>query len=463
MYERFYGLNQHPFSLTPDSDFLFLNGNFQKSLDRLTYAMNRREAFSVLIGDVGTGKTTLCWALLLRMPQNVRTALILNPLLDTDDLLRAVIQDFKIKPRHRRAPWRTLPVPDGEELQDASWLDGLTRKQLIDELNRFLLEGAKDDVRSILIIDESQNLSPECLEQLRVLSNLETSKHKLLQILFSGQLELEQKLNLPQLRQLKQRISVRCSLQPLSKEDMARYIHHRLRKAGSNRSPTFSRGALNSIHRHSGGYPRLVNLICDRALMAGYQQSSRIITKRMAKAGIGNLAAAKSKADFKFFSFLLRFAATLLVGLMIFGGIFYYIRTRGHDVGSTDYQTAIQPVPDNAETPATEMPQEPAAPLPFQPKTSADASSRPLPNSGFSLQVHSLTTQEDAKRAVADLRQKGYPAYQNLITNRDDTRWYVVYLGPFDDIETARETAEDILERQRLQTILRTSSSPGIP
>ena len=231
MYENFYGLSEHPFNLTPDPDFLFLNETFQNSLDQITYAIDRRETFSVLIGDVGTGKTTLCRALLLRLPANVRTALILNPLVDIDDLFRMIIQDFQIKPSSRRQAWHARTSNEREGLQDSSWLDGLTRRELIDELNRFLLEGARDDVRNLLIIDEAQNLSTECLEHLRVLSNLETSKRKLLQVVFSGQIELDEKLNLTELRQLKQRITVRCSLQPLSERDMVRYIHHRLWKA----------------------------------------------------------------------------------------------------------------------------------------------------------------------------------------------------------------------------------------
>ena len=299
MYERFYGLDQHPFSLTPDSDFLFLNENFQKSLDQFTYAVNRREAFSVLIGDVGTGKTTICWALLVRLSQNVRTALILNPLLSVDDLLRAIIQDFNVKPSRRQLPWRPRSAPEVDGLADPSWMDGLTRKQLIDELNRFLLEGANDDIRNLLIIDEAQNLSPECLEQLRILSNLETSKRKLLQIIFSGQLELDQNLNLPQLRQLKQRITVRCSLKPLSKSDTVQYINHRLWKAGGDRSLTFSKKALESIYEHSDGYPRLINIICDRALMAGYQKRSWSITDKMVKEALEHLALRKTKDAYR--------------------------------------------------------------------------------------------------------------------------------------------------------------------
>ncbi len=465
MYESFYGLEQHPFSLTPDSDFLFLNENFQESLDQLTYAANRREAFSVLIGDVGTGKTTLCWALLLRMrmPKNIRTALILNPLLDIDDLLRAIIQDFRIKPSQRRAPWLSQPVPEADGLQDASWLDGFTRRQLIDELNRFLLEGAKDDVRSILVIDEAQNLSLECLEQLRVLSNLETSKHKLLQIVFSGQLELDQKLNFPQLRQLKQRISVRCSLQPLSKKDMDRYINHRLWKAGNKRSHLFSERALKNIFKHSRGYPRLINLICDRALMAGYNQRSPTITNEMVNTAINNLAIGEIPATFRLFPFLVRLAAVGIVSLMIFWGMAYYIRSRNIDIRFMGYQETIRPASASTDITESEKRLELPNPVEVQPPIPALPASTSPPVTGFSLQAHSLQDQQQAEKAVADLQQKGYPAYHRSIANSDGARWHVVYLGPFNELEKAWDMAETVLEREQLKTILRSHSPSETP
>jgi general secretion pathway protein A len=460
MYESFYGLEQHPFSLTPDADFLFLNENFQKSLDKLTYAINRGEAFSVLIGDVGTGKTTLCWALLLRMPKIVRTALILNPLLDVDDLLRAIIQDFNIKPSRRRAPWRVQPAPEAGQLQDASWLDGLSRKQLIDKLNRFLLEGAQNNVSSVLIIDEAQNLSPECLEQLRVLSNLETSKRKLLLIVFSGQIELDKNLNLPQLRQLKQRISARCSLEPLSKKDMIRYIHHRLWKAGSDRSLSFTKSAFSTIYEHSRGYPRLINIICDRALLEGYKKRSLNITKRIVKTALGNLALSEKKESFRPFPFPVRLAGIAIVCLMMLTAITYSIWTPNNDTGSASYQNTVQAVSDEAETDVTEIIPEPQ-PAQKQAQDPVISPAPPLPSHEFSLQAHSLNTHRNAERAVAGLRRKGYPAYQRMITNRDGTQWHVVYLGPFEDLETANDIAETILERERLRTILRTYSSSG--
>ena len=410
MYERFYGLSEHPFSLTPDPDFFFLNGNFRKSLDQIIYALDRRETFSVLIGDVGTGKTTLCRALLSRMPGNVRTALILNPLVEFDDLLRIIIQDFQIRPGNRPPARQTRVSPEREGLQDASWLDALTQKQLIDELNRFLLEGAVDDIRSLLIIDEAQNLSAECLEHLRVLSNLETSKRKLLQIVFSGQLELDQRLDLPELRQLKQRITVRCSLQPLSERDMDRYTRHRLRKAGGSQSPSFSKGALKIIYSHSHGYPRLINMICDRALMEGYAERSQSITGKIAKAAVEKMAIGKTKTGSRPFPFPVKAVAAAIAVLLAIGGTATYFRARIRDAVSAAFHETIKPASGNEETASAEIEKV----LQNQPDTQAQvpASSYtpPPPAPSFSLQVHSLGTRESADRAVVRLEVRAVKA-----------------------------------------------------
>jgi len=160
---------------------------------------------------------------------------------------------------------------------------------LIDRLNTFLAERAQEDVFTVLIIDESQNLSLNMLEQLRLLSNLETAKKKLLQIIFAGQLELDQKLQLPALRQLNQRISVRFETRTLSREDTERYIYHRLAMAGGAPKLRFGRGALKAVWRHARGYPRLINLICDRALLAGYSERSLVITRRLVRKAVSGL------------------------------------------------------------------------------------------------------------------------------------------------------------------------------
>jgi general secretion pathway protein A len=334
MYEEFYGLTEKPFSLTPDPEFIYMGDEFREALDRIIYGIKRREGFTVIVGDVGTGKTMLCWTLLGRLGQNVRTALILNPLLSEDDILRAILQDFGVRPaRYYRHP---AAGDGGSEVApyDPGWMVGLSRKELIDELNNFLLGGASEEAASLLLIDEAQNLSSGVLEQLRVLSNLETPKRKLLQIIFIGQLEFEQKLALPELRQLNQRITVRYELRPLSREDAAQYIRHRLVVAGGSRKVSFTADALKSICKHSSGYPRLINIICDRALLSGYRERSRTITAKMVRQGLADLRGKKRTAAHVRLAGSLRWALPIFAAAVILLMVVAFLLKSAAAVGS---------------------------------------------------------------------------------------------------------------------------------
>lgn len=259
MYEQSFGLKEKPFNLTPDPHFLFLSANHRGALDHLLYGIERREGFLVITGDIGAGKTTVCRAVLDRLDAEVRTALILNPMLkEEEELLAAILQDFGLV-----SPVRA------------------TRKELVERLNLYLLEWAKKGWRAVLIIDEAQNLSPRLLEQIRVLSNLETYKEKLLQIILVGQRELREKLEGPALRQLNQRVSIRYHLGPLSRGETVRYIEHRLTVAGASGGIAFTPGTYRAIYQFARGVPRLINLIADRALLAAYVAGSMRITKKM--------------------------------------------------------------------------------------------------------------------------------------------------------------------------------------
>ena len=283
MYEKFYGLKEAAFSLTPDPAFLFLNKRSREALDLILYAIERREGFSLIVGDVGTGKTTLCWALLDRMAKkNIRTALIQNPILSETDILRSILQDLGVRPEGG-TPGAVEENATPESVFDTSWLQGLNKKQLLDRLNLFLAARAQEDVFTVLIVDEAQNLPVTLLEQLRLLSNLETAKKKLLQIIFVGQLELDQKLKSASMRQLNQRISVRFETKALSKPDTELYVRHRLAVAGASSRLRFGTGAFRAIWRYSKGYPRLINLICDRALLAGYTERTLLITRSLVR------------------------------------------------------------------------------------------------------------------------------------------------------------------------------------
>jgi general secretion pathway protein A len=290
MYEKFYGLREPAFSLTPDPTFLFLNKRSKEALDQILYGIERREGFAVIVGDIGTGKTTLCWALLERLARKeIRTALIQNPMLSELDILKSVLQDLGVRPQQKQP----LLDFDGDgddvrEVFDADWMQRMNKKQLLDRLNMFLAERAQENIFTVLIVDEAQNVSMTLLEQLRLLSNLETAKKKLIQIIFVGQLELDQKLKSSSMRQLNQRISVRFETKTLSREDTERYIRHRLAVAGGSPRLRFGSGTFRAIWRYSKGYPRMINLICDRALLAGYTARSAVITPRLVrKAALG--------------------------------------------------------------------------------------------------------------------------------------------------------------------------------
>lgn len=262
MYQHYFGLKEKPFRLTPDPRFLYLSEKHAEALDHLTYGINQGEGFMVVSGDVGTGKTTIIRSLLERLDgSKIKTAIVLNPLLEIEDLLRTILEDFGLNPQ------------------------GHSKKDLIGQLNAFLLALNREGGKAVVIIDESQNLTFELLEELRSLSNLETDQEKLLQMVLVGQLELWVKLNHPNLRQFKQRISVSYRLAPLSLNEMKGYIAHRLTIAGSQGDLIFSTGALRLIYRTSKGIPRLINLVCDRTLLVLYiDQKMRVTPTQVRKA-----------------------------------------------------------------------------------------------------------------------------------------------------------------------------------
>jgi general secretion pathway protein A len=255
MYEEFYGFSEKPFSLTPDPKYLYRSESHANAFDLLQYAIRRREGFVVITGDIGTGKTTLCRAILDQLDRRTFTALVLNPFISDEDLLRLILQDFGVVSR--------------EEVRSGR-LAGVTKQELINTLNDFLLSLQPIGGSALLIVDEAQNLPLQVLEQIRLLSNLETDKEKLLQIVLVGQLNLNEILRSAELRQLDQRISIRYQLRPLTVDETAAYVLHRLTIAGGGSAVTFTAKALQRVHRFTGGIPRLINLLCDRALLAGY-------------------------------------------------------------------------------------------------------------------------------------------------------------------------------------------------
>lgn len=253
MYLEYYGLKEPPFNITPDPRFLFFSAKHREALNHLLYGLRERKGFVQLTGEVGAGKTTLCRAMLEQLGEQFSTALILNPVLDADLLMKAVAMEFGLK------------------------VKGLDRLDTVAIINEFLLRETKAGKVPVLIIDEAQDLTNELLEQVRLLSNLETDNRKLLQIVLMGQPELRERLEDPRLRQLRQRITVRYHLRPLTRPEVSQYIQHRLQVSGARGAPYFTWSALWRIQRYSQGIPRLVNAICDKCLLAGYvQQRERI-------------------------------------------------------------------------------------------------------------------------------------------------------------------------------------------
>jgi general secretion pathway protein A len=253
VYQEFYGLTEAPFDITPNPRFLFYSAKHREAFNHLLYGIRERKGFVQLTGEVGAGKTTLCRAAMEQLDQHYTTALILNPVMSAEELMRAIGFEYG------------LPV---------SGLDKLTTLAVI---NQFLLHQVEHGKDTVLIIDEAQDLTDELLEQVRLLSNLETDNRKLLQIVLMGQPELRDRLNNPKLRQLRQRITVRFHLPPLSKIELGKYIRHRLKTSGANGLPYFTKPALWRVHRYSSGIPRLINAVCDKALLAGFvQQTGKI-------------------------------------------------------------------------------------------------------------------------------------------------------------------------------------------
>lgn len=257
MYEQFYGLTQNPFNVTPNPEFIFLGENHREALAQLLYGVREKKGFIVITGEVGTGKTTLIHYLLEKMEGNnhTKTAFLFNPKLTVHDFLQYILKDLGVR------------------------VQGQSKGEHLHHLHKYLLNAYRKDERVVLIVDEAQGLNPELLEEIRLLSNLETSKSKLLQIVLVGQPELDKTLSQREFRQLRQRINLRYHLAPFSEEETKDYIEKRLRIAGAQ-APIFTDTAIREIYRKSGGIPRLINILCDNALLNGFALDQKQVDKK---------------------------------------------------------------------------------------------------------------------------------------------------------------------------------------
>ncbi len=260
MYNEFYGLKENPFNVTSDPNYLFMSRHHKEAHSHLIYGIKERKGFIEITGEIGTGKTTLCRAFLREIGDKVKTALILNPSLSEFQLLQSILEDLGLKS------------------------DGKNKHGLLKTLNNFLIKELSHGHNVVLIIDEAQNLNTRLLEHIRLLSNLETEKEKLIQIVLVGQPELKERLACDDLAQLRQRIAVRYHILPLEKDEMRNYINHRLKVAGCTKDITFTDAAIDQLYSYTLGTPRLINIVCDKVLLTGFVQDtiyfdSEIVTK----------------------------------------------------------------------------------------------------------------------------------------------------------------------------------------
>jgi general secretion pathway protein A len=293
MYESFYGLKVNPFNVTPNPEFIYLGEHHREALAQLLYGVREKKGFIVITGEVGTGKTTLVHYLLEKMDGNshTRTAFLFNPRLTPNDFIQYILKDLGVR------------------------VQGVTKGEYLHNLHRYLLNAYKKDERVVLIVDEAHGLDPELLEEIRLLSNLETSKSKLIQIVLIGQPELDRTLSRPEFRQLRQRINLRYYLPPLSEKETREYIDKRLRIAGAKESP-FTDKAIKEVYMRSGGIPRLINILCDNALLNGFALDQKKVNERSVKEVAKDLKLGKKSR---------RVWIRLLSGIAIAVGILIFI------------------------------------------------------------------------------------------------------------------------------------------
>src|SRR5216683_2393957 len=448
MYEDYYGFAEKPFSLTPDPKYLYRSQSHANAFELLQYAIRRREGFVVVTGDIGTGKTTLCRAVLEQIDRTTFTALVLNPFMSEEDLLKRILLDFGVISRDEMKAGRLADV---------------TKQELIDVLYDFLLGLIPLKASAVLIIDEAQNLPLQVLEQIRILSNLETDKEKLLQIILVGQLNLRTLLRSPELRQLDQRVSIRYELKPLDAETVAAYVAHRLTIAGGSASVAFAPKALREVHRRSGGIPRLINLICDRALLTAYSIRANRITRDMVAHAAVSLDVQKPQprairwlkprasllaaAALVLLASSLAVVATALVYQRMDAGVFAASRSPAvrEPQGTPSDRSVAEPRGERLAF----VPPAPNGARAFQASDDprVNVSRRLPPDAAFTILVGSYpidepTTAADVAALTGWLESSGFAVFYADVDLGSRGRWQRVLAGAYTDPESARRDAD---------------------
>jgi general secretion pathway protein A len=426
MYEEYYGFVQPPFSLTPDPRFLYRSESHDIALQQVWQAIRRKEGFIVLTGDIGTGKTTLCRTILDQFDPTTFTALILNPFLSIEELLRDILLSFGVASKDTFRTGRLMLA---------------SKHELVRTLHDFLLSLVPVQGSAVLIIDEAQHLSPEVLEEIRILSNLETNEQKLLQIVLAGQLNLLDVLNDAKLRQLHQRISIRCLLRPLNREEAEAYITHRLWIARGSTAVAFAPEAIDLVHTMSGGVPRMINLLCDRALMAGSQARTDRITDalvRDAATALGLAAPPVSRSSVLGSGpapSAIRWAAVAALVVAIAALAAYLITDRLNLVTAAERPVVGAPSVQSLGLRGITLPSPPDVPLRLLPP--------PISEGFFAVLVGTFEAPREFMAAEAALRARSLPLYAVDLRFPDGVRRRL-FVGRFQTREEADKLLADL-------------------
>jgi general secretion pathway protein A len=352
IYLQHFGLKREPFSIVPDPGFLYPSNHHRQAVAHLKYGLDREGGFILLTGEVGTGKTTLTRTMLKRMPAHIRVAYVLNSKLNVTDLLASICDELGIE----------LPT-DSPESRGLSF-----SKTRIDALNQNLFQAHAEGQKTLIVIEEAQNLSADVLETLRLLSNLETNTHKLLHILLVGQPELLDTLAQKELRQLNQRVVSRFHLLPLEKDDVANYVNHRLHRAGAKGS-LFNNACISVLFRLTGGVPRLINLVCQHSLLATYSTGSKVVSPKLVKEAAVEILGSRNTADDSKKSFIILIGLLVLIAALMIGLV---------------NQTVVTPEPSVDMEPSTDKQLPAAIELPVNTEPSINETAIDVPASPFS-------------------------------------------------------------------------------